>query len=162
MCDIGGLDSDDAVHLHRGREQRCGRLACVTCERTGGAGAVESCAPGAASARAVPAFEPVVAFDLDGPGAATVEIPGYVALPQGRIEVENPNGHPIAIRGGILAAEISVVDSRPAPVPIGFEKLEVQHKLRIVSTNAQGPERSIAIVQVNQNGGNAVNSWEVQ
>lgn len=110
----------------------------------------------------VPVFEPVVDFQVGGPAAVTVEIPGYVSLPQGRIEVDNPSGHPVGIRGGILAAEIGVVDSRPAPIPIGFEPLVVQHKLRIVSTNAQGPERSIAIVQVNQNGGNAVNSWEVQ
>ncbi len=87
----------------------------------------------------VPVFEPVVDFQLGGPAAVTVEIPGYVSVPQGRIEVDNPSGHPVAIRGGILAAEIGVVDSRPAPIPVGFEKLEVQHKLRIVSTNAPGP-----------------------
>ena len=110
----------------------------------------------------VPVFEPVVDFQLGGPAAVIVEIPGYVSTPQGRVEVDNPSGHPVGIRGGILAAEIGVVDGRPAPIPIGFEPLVVQHKLRIVSTNAQGPERSIAIVQVNQNGGNAVNSWEVQ
>lgn len=104
----------------------------------------------------------VVSFELAGPGAATVEVPGYVAVPQGRIKIDNPAGWPIAVRGGILAAEFSVVDARTAPIPVGFEKLEVQHTLRIVSTNAEGPETSTAIVQVNQNGGNAVNSWEVQ
>lgn len=110
----------------------------------------------------VPEFFPVIALELSGPGAATVEIPGYVSAPQGRIAIDNPGGQPIGIRGGILAAEIAVVDGRPAPIPVGFEKLEVQHKLRIVSTTSAGPETSTAIVQVNQNGGNAVNSWEVQ
>ncbi len=109
-----------------------------------------------------PVIEPVLDLQLGGPGVATVEIPGYISAPQGRVLVDNPNGYEVGIRGGILAAEIDVVDPRTAPIPIGFEKLEVQHKLRIESTNASGPERSIAIVQVNQNGGNAVNTWEVQ
>ena len=109
-----------------------------------------------------PVFEPVVSFQLSGPGVATVEVPGYVSVPQGRVSVDNPSGQPVGIRGGILAAEIAVIDGRPSPIPIGFEKLEVQHKFRITSTTARGPETSIAIVQVNQNGGNAVNAWEVQ
>jgi len=109
-----------------------------------------------------PVFEPVISFQLGGPAAATVEIPGYVSVPQGRITVDNPGGQLVGISGGMLAAEIGVADARPAPVPVGFENLTIQYKLRIESTNAQGPERSIAIVQVNQNGGNAVNAWEVQ
>jgi len=109
-----------------------------------------------------PIFAPVISLELGGSGAATVEVPGYVSAPQGKVAITNPTGQAVGIRGGILAAEMTVVDGRTGQIPIGFEKLEVQHRLRIESTNAQGPETSIAIVQVNQNGGNAVNAWEVQ
>jgi hypothetical protein len=38
----------------------------------------------------------------------------------------------------------------------------VQRKFRIVSTTDAGNETSTAVVQVNQNGAYAINSWEVQ
>ena len=102
-------------------------------------------------------------IDISGP--VTVDIPGYVAIPQGVLRVDNPDGHPIAIYGGVLAARFDVVDGRadgPDSVNIGMRTVVVQRKVRITSTNAEGPETSVVVMQVNQNGAFAINSWEVQ
>ena len=47
-------------------------------------------------------------------------------------------------------------------ISLGFESEAVQKRLRIVSTTNAGHESSVAVVQVNENGAYAVNSWEVQ
>ena len=102
-------------------------------------------------------------IDISGP--VTVDIPGYVAIPQGVLRVDNPDGNPIAIYGGVLAARFDVVDGRadgPDSVNIGMRTVVVQRKVRITSTNAEGPETSVVVMQVNQNGAFAINSWEVQ
>ncbi|MGB7880366.1 MAG: hypothetical protein WBL31_16500, partial [Ilumatobacteraceae bacterium] len=77
----------------------------------------------------------------------------------------NPNGLAVKISGGVLAAQFDGSDARaagPQTVPIGFLETIVQRKFRIVSTTDAGYETSTAIVQVNQNGAYAINSWEVQ
>ena len=94
-----------------------------------------------------------------------MSIPGYVAIPQGRLLVNNPRGFDVTIAGGVLAGQFTVTDGRntgPQTVDIGFLESVVQRKFRIVSTSSAGPETSTAVVQVNQNGAYAVNSWEVQ
>ena len=105
----------------------------------------------------------VIDVDLTGTAASVVDIPGYVSVPQGRFRVNNPNGLDVAASGGILASQIDVADTRPpGDVPIGFEELIVQRKFQIVSTSNGGREVSTAVVQVNQNGAYAINSWEIQ
>jgi len=111
-------------------------------------------------------FEPTALIDIDLPSASAVvvDIPGYVAIPQGRIHVDNPNGLDVGITGGVLAAQFDVVDSRDTgadTVPIGFVQAVVQRKFLIKSSLA-GVATSTAIVQVNQNGAYAINSWVVQ
>ncbi len=71
---------------------------------------------------------------------------------------------PSSINGGVLAASFDVVDSRPAPVPIGLENTIAQGTFKIVSETTSGSPHMVssAIVQVNQGGGYAVNTWEVQ
>lgn len=126
-----------------------------------GAGSVPSNPP---SSTTVYQPTPVVDIDLAGAAASTVFIPGYVSIPQGRFRVNNPNGRDVQFVGGILAAQFDVTDSRgtgPQTVPIGFVEAVVQRIFRIETTTA-GREQSIAVVQVNQNGAYAVNSWEVQ
>ncbi len=69
------------------------------------------------------------------------------------------------VSGGVLAAQFDVADARaagPQTVDIGFKETVVQRKFRIVSTTDAGHETSTAIVQVNQNGAYAINSWDVQ
>lgn len=115
-----------------------------------------------------PAFfapTPVVELSLPETAATNVRIPGYVAVPQGRFFVDNPNGHPVVVAGGVLAAQFDVTDARasgPNSVDIGFLETVVQRKFRIVSSTDAGRETSTAVVQVNQNGAYAINSWEVQ
>ena len=111
-------------------------------------------------------FAPTAVIDVDLPSTASVvvDIPGYVTIPQGRLHVDNPNGHAVDIKGGVLAAQFDVTDARdtgPDTVKIGFVSAVVQRKFRITSTLA-GIATSVAIVQVNQNGAYAINSWIVQ
>ena len=126
--------------------------------------------------------QPIVDIDLANSAEATIRVPGYVAVPQGTFRVNNPHARGIEVVGGILAARFDVADGRsagascmtaPSPpdpmwvagencVGLGFESENVQKRLRIVSTTPSGAEKSVAIVQVNENGAYAVNSWEVQ
>ena len=114
-----------------------------------------------------PFYAPPALVDIDLADAAgvSVSVPGYIAIPQGRIHIDNPHGHEVDIIGGILAAQFDVTDARasgPQSVDIGFVPLVVQRKVRIVTTNSAGAEASTAIVQINQNGAYAINSWQVQ
>lgn len=123
--------------------------------------------PPPAPPAADPFYAPPALVDLDVAGAAAVEIdiPGYISMPQGRIHIDNPNSHDIEIIGGILAAQFDITDGRaagPQSVDVGFVPLVVQRKIRIVTTNSGGHESSTAIVQINQNGAYAINSWQVQ
>jgi len=121
---------------------------------------------------------PVVEFNLINPDAtAVINIASYVAVPQGRFVLDNPSGYDVRIGGGVLASSMAIDDSRstcagsappgcvpdaPEIVPVGLRPVEVQRKFMILSTVTTGRERSVAVVQVNQNGAYAVNSWEVQ
>lgn len=123
--------------------------------------------PAAPAPPAPAAYVPtaIVEIDLPSPAAAEVVIPGYISIPQGRMRVNNPHGLNVSASGGILAAQYDISDSRsagPTSLPIGFLETVVQRVLRLVSTTSTGYERSTAIVQVNQNGAYAINSWEVQ
>lgn len=114
------------------------------------------------------AYEPpaVLEFKLPNTSAAKVWIPGYVAVPQGRVQIDNPHGLDVTTSGGVLAAQFDLInDSRNTgaqTVPVGFIETVVQRKFRIVSTTSGGSETSVAVVQVNENGAYAVNSWQVQ
>jgi hypothetical protein len=121
---------------------------------------------------------PIVELDLAADVSTRVQIPGYIATPQSPVSVNNPLGHPVRLNGGILAARIDAVDGRvtapactspPPPQPagincvdLGFESEAVQKRLRIVSSVSAGLERSVAVVQINENGAYSVNTWEVQ
>jgi hypothetical protein len=112
---------------------------------------------------------PVVEIDLV-PGIAKadhpvdVQIGSYTSIAQGRIKVVNPQGHDVNITGGILAAMYDVQDGRasgPGTVKIGYEAAEIQRKMEIVSSTDDGRATSTAIVQINQTGAWAVNSWRL-
>jgi hypothetical protein len=117
--------------------------------------------------------EPIIDIDLPTTNAVTIDIPGYISIPQGVIRVNNPNGlgtgdDTVALTGGILAAAFRVNDGRAADgqltVPIGLVNPVVQRTFRITSTTTSGSPTvtSTAIVQINQNGAYAINSWVVQ
>jgi hypothetical protein len=110
--------------------------------------------------------DPVIDVLATDAGTTTVEVPGFVAVPMGRITVDNPNGDPVSLSGGVLTGTFDVVDGREVAgvddtVPIGFRNdIVLQRKVRIIST--AGTSQSIAIVQVNEDGAAyAVNDWSV-
>lgn len=111
---------------------------------------------------------PIVDINLSGASPSSIRIPGYLAVPQGTVTINNTPGHPMQVVGGMLAARYNVVDGRVTGgctndcVDLGFESEVVQHRLRVVSTTPSGKEQSVALVQINENGAYAVNSWEVQ
>jgi hypothetical protein len=113
---------------------------------------------------------PVVSI-VAGNGDTTdveVAIAGYVAVPMGRVAINNDDGDDISIKGGIMAGTFDVVDSRapdPSPpdsLPIGFKNdIVLQRKVRITATARN--ITAIAIVQVNEDGAAyRINSWVVQ
>ena len=110
------------------------------------------------------AHVPLIDFALTTATPVVVDVPGYVSIPQGRLRVSNPGGlHNISLKGGVLAASFDITDTR-VPVPIGLENPIVQRTFRIVSETTSGTPHMVssAIVQVNQGGAWAINSWEVQ
>jgi hypothetical protein len=110
---------------------------------------------------------PVVSVDLTDNRPVQVMIPDYISVPQGTVSVSstaagvaNKN---IRIDGGVVAAQLQVSPTRPASLTMGLINPVVQRVLQIVSVSAGSPGAvSTAIVQVNENGAYAVNSWEVQ
>lgn len=117
--------------------------------------------------------DPIIDIDLPGTDPVVIDIPGYVAVPQGVVRVNNPHGlgtsdSPVSLTGGIVAAAFRVVDDRAVDgqltVPIGLVNPVVQRTFRITSTTTSGKPKitSTAIVQINQNGAYAINSWVVQ
>ncbi len=123
--------------------------------------------PAVPAAPASPEYTPTAIVEFDLPNSAPVElaIPGYISIPQGRLRSNNPHGLDVGVSGGILAAQFDIIDGRSAgesSLPIGFIETVVQRVLRVVSTTDEGLETSTAIVQVNQNGAYAINSWEIQ
>lgn len=113
---------------------------------------------------------PVIEIDLAPgitPAAASVNvsIPGYTSIAQGRLKVVNPEGHDVDISGGVMAAYFDIADARangPGSVRIGYEAAAIQRKIELISTVDGTPTQAIAVVQINQNGAYAVNSWQVR
>ncbi|MCE9621899.1 MAG: hypothetical protein K8R99_06115 [Actinomycetia bacterium] len=113
----------------------------------------------------VPPVAPVIDFQLTGTSTTTVYIPGYVSVPQGAINVTVGSGKgankSIQLVGGVLAAKITQSVDLPADNQLGMVNRIVQKTFKIVSTTTSGTPHitSIAIVQVNDYGKFAVNSW---
>ncbi|HRE00945.1 MAG TPA: hypothetical protein PLV68_06570, partial [Ilumatobacteraceae bacterium] len=103
-----------------------------------------------------------------------IELPGYVAVPQGRFVLNIPSGAGLAanktvlFKGGVLARTIEIPGDIPGDADtkftIGVEEVVVQLLLRIRTRTTVGSPEVIsdALVQVNKNGAFAVNSWSVQ
>jgi hypothetical protein len=116
-------------------------------------------------APALPAA-PLVDITLSTAAPVTVAIPGYVAVPQGTVNVTTtPAGtanKDIQIIGGVLAAQVVFTTDRPASFVFGAVNAVVQKTFKIVSVSSSARSISTAIVQVNSIGTYYVNSWEVQ
>lgn len=112
-----------------------------------------------------PPVAPVIDIQLTGTGTATIYVPGYVSTPQGAINITVGAGKgankSVQLVGAILAAKITQSADLPADNQLGMVNRIVQKTFKIVSTTTAGSPQvaSIAIVQVNDFGEFAVNSW---
>ncbi len=112
-----------------------------------------------------PPVAAVIDVSLTGTGTTTLYIPGYVSVPQGGISiVVGPGmgaGKSVQMVGGVLAAMFTQSVDLPADNQLGMVNRIVQKTFKIVSTTTTGTPHitSIAIVQVNDFGEFAVNSW---
>jgi hypothetical protein len=111
---------------------------------------------------------PIVDVNLTTAATVTLRIPGYIAVPQGRLSVITAAGFEanktVSVGGGVLAGTMEVSDARPATFEFGLLNPVVLLTLKIVSTTTAGTPvvTSTAVVQVKENGANVVNSWFVR
>ena len=111
---------------------------------------------------------PIIDIQLTTATNVTVKVPGYVSVPQGSVLISGTAGSAankvISFGGGVLAAQMSVDGESPAFLQLGLLNPVVQKTFKIVTETVTGSPQvtSIALVQVNESGGHAVNSWVVQ
>jgi hypothetical protein len=112
---------------------------------------------------------PIVDVDFSSPSAATIDVPGYVSVPMGAVYLaaQSPGfagSKDVSFGGGILAAQVQVGPVVPASLQFGLVQAVVQQTFKIVTETTSGSPRmrATAIVQVNQTGGYAINSYSVE
>jgi hypothetical protein len=111
---------------------------------------------------------PVLDINLTTAATVNLKIPGYVSIPQGSLSLSLAAGaganKTIAFGGGILTAQMSIPGELPASLQLGLLNPVVQKTFKITTVTTSGSPRvtSTALVQVNETGGNAINSWVVQ
>ena len=116
---------------------------------------------------AVPDNDAIVEVNLTQLTTATVSVPGYVDVPQGRFVISIGSGlgakAAINFEGGVLARTIEMPGDSPAKFKIGVSEVVTQLVLRLKSMTTAGTPvvTSDAVVQVNANGAYAVNTWAV-
>ncbi len=110
----------------------------------------------------------IVSVSFTGSGSATFYVPGYVSVPQGIVSVSigagKGAGKTVHMVGGVLAAAFGqTTDSSVADgaVQVGLINRIVQRTFKIVSETTSGSPKvvSTAVVQVNDFGEFAINSW---
>jgi hypothetical protein len=115
-------------------------------------------------------YSPPAVVDISSATAnqVTVSIPGYISVPQGVVRVAVDAGGvagkmAVDLDGGVLAAWVELTSTRPSTFSLGLANPKTQRVIRIVTETTDGTNvRSDAVVQVNETGGWAVNSWVVQ
>lgn len=111
---------------------------------------------------------PIIDVNMTTNATVTVRIPGYIAVPQGSVVLNGTPGSgankSISLGGGVLAAQMQVSGEAPAFLQLGLLNPVVQKTFKIVTETVDGSPKvvSTALVQVNETGGHAVNSWVVQ
>jgi hypothetical protein len=111
---------------------------------------------------------PVVDITMTSNNPVTFIVPGYVSTPQGVVRVDlaggaNAGNKQVRLDGGVLAAWMLLGDdNQPSVFAMGLENPTVQRVIRIETTVDGADITSTGIVQINESGGWAVNSWVVQ
>ncbi len=104
----------------------------------------------------------IISIDASGGGGdqTVVEIPGYVSVPMGQIDLSNPNGDAIRLTGGLLAGRILVDDPR-SPLPLGYVPSVVMQRT-VELTATAGNIESVARVKINSDTSYGVLRWITQ
>ena len=108
---------------------------------------------------------PIVDVNLTTTAPVTINVPGYTSVPQGGFSLYTGPGmtanKKISFGGGILTGTVGVSADKPASLQLGLLNSVVQKTFKIVSqtTNTSPRVTATALVQVNQTGGYAINSW---
>jgi hypothetical protein len=123
---------------------------------------------------------PIIDISYTGAGASTVFVPGYIAVPQGTVNISLGAGSQankiVHLVGGLLAAQVTQSAVNPADLTamatpvlpaepqleIGLVNRVVQKTFKIVSQTSPTVHPhmvSVAIVQINDYGEIAINSW---
>jgi Tfp pilus assembly protein PilX len=115
-----------------------------------------------------PQTDAIIDVAFTGSNANTLYIPGYVSVPQGRVNISvaagMEAGKSVSMLGGVLAALFTQSATPPATQQLGIINRVVQKTFKVVSVTTSGLPRvtSTALVQVNDYGEYVINSWEVQ
>jgi hypothetical protein len=110
---------------------------------------------------------PIIDLNFTTSGKINLKVPGYVDVPQGMISIQTATAaaaanKTIAFGGGVLAAQMNVSAVTPASLQLGLLNPVVQKTFKITSRTTTTPGVvSTALVQVNETGGYAINSWIV-
>jgi len=107
----------------------------------------------------------VIDISLTTSKASTLFVPGYVAVPQGQVNITVGGGlgtgKDVQMVGALLAARVNQTIDQPTTLSLGMINRIVQKTFKLISTTTSGTPSvtSVALVQVNDYGEFAVNSW---
>jgi hypothetical protein len=108
--------------------------------------------------------QPIIEITLAA-GAAEITIPGYIAVPQGRVRIDagtTTASKAVTMSGGLVAAQL-VVGTLPDSFQVDFENPIAQKTVKITSTTSGDySARGVGVVQINKSGSVGINSWFVQ
>ena len=106
---------------------------------------------------------PVLQIESTSSHVLEVRVAGYVAVPQGVIAVSTPQpaNKSVELTGGVLSAWNEFADPTPGTFTTGLSNTTIQRVVRIATTVAGSDVSSEAVVQINETGAWAVNSWNV-
>ncbi|MCB0968576.1 MAG: hypothetical protein KDB37_17225, partial [Ilumatobacter sp.] len=102
----------------------------------------------------------IISIDASGGGSTTIEIPGYISVPMGRVTISNPGGDPISFTGGMAAGRIVIDDSRD-PLPMGYVPSVIMQRT-VDLTATSGNITSTARVKINSDTSYGILRWVTQ
>ena len=108
---------------------------------------------------------PIIDISFTKALASKVYMPGYLSVPQCRVSIQatptSKANKDVELVGGVLAALFSQSPDQPATLQIGLVNPVVQKTFQLVAVTTSGTPsvNSVAVVQINDYGEYAVNSW---
>ena len=108
----------------------------------------------------------ILDFSTVGAGTVTVDVAGYVSVPQGHVQLDAavPAGKSVAMTGGLVAGTVRA-DSGVLPdsLSVIFDNPTAQKRVKIRSVSTDDYRAvSETVVQINRSGSVGINSWIVQ